>query len=235
MRRLVVAVALVCASLTVPARPADAASAAVCAVDGFLNAPSGIPVLPVPPGSGGFNLSSVALVCGGTLLGTGIFSGAGTFLSGPGIDFTGNFTMTVGSTTCAGPFTGISNRVEFAFFVSTGCGAFTIFGVGVPTGVNGMPAVTQYHLTGVGVILPSGVECSWASGSGCSYIAHSSSATAFVVSPTQPAVAGGSAGWTQIPVVGTGTNGWLGSISHAVGASVTVAAAPNTSGVVVST
>lgn len=219
----------------VPAQPAHAATAVVCAVDGFLDFPLGMPPAPLmPPPSGPMMISSLALVCGGTMLGTGVFSGNGTFVANAGgVDFFGNFSMTVGSTTCSGPFTGITNRVEYAFFVSTGCGQFTIFGVGVPTGVSGMPAITQVHLTAGGV-MASGTECTWANGSGCTYIADTSSATGVVISPTAPTTTGASSSWSFIPIPGTGTNLWTGSIWHSPGTWVTVNSAANTSGVIVS-
>lgn len=78
-------------------------------------------------------------------------------------------------------------------------------------------------------------NCAWVADDGCSYVTATGQTRAFVVSPTQPSVSGAYfvSEWDQTPIPGAGTSLWSGSIAATSGATVTVSAAPNTSGVVV--
>jgi hypothetical protein len=236
MRRLLIALVLGCGLIAMPIRSAEAATAVACVLDGWFFVPGGAPVAAMDTASGGFTVSSLALVCGGSaVLGTGILSASGTFTTGG--RFAGSsFSMTVASTTCTGAIAGGFTGAEISFYSRTNCGwPINFVGVAEPWAPAGSVVATAFHFTSVGFVYPSSPECYWVDQSGCAYTADTSSSSAFVISPTQPVVTGATSSWTQIPVVGTGTSAWLGSIVSTPGTPVYLSASPGTSGVVEST
>ena len=225
------AVVLTAAGLGFAPAPAEAASASHCTFNATLSTPAGMGATGMWPGPA--FMSSIALVCEGSLLGTGVLTMPnGSHTPGPNVLVVGAMTMSVSSTTCTGTL--VMQMVVLPMVpvsLNTNCGAFSGPGLLVPTGLGPPGTFTSWHLV-ADVVSVQAAGCSWVNGTGCGYTADTTSAHGMVVSPTAPTMTGATGTWSPTPIPGTGTSLWQATLSHSIGNSVSVSAATGTSGVI---